>query len=148
MEKDKVRQLIKSYEETYIFATRQLHDAIAEQILGKQGISFEQFLVLRYLAEHGESSPNDLATALSMHKSAITAKINRLFEKDLIHRMKNAEDKRGFRLTVTDNGEKVYQACEQKLEELVSNWLEILGEEDSEQFLALYKKITESVIEK
>lgn len=148
MEKDKVRQLIKSYEETYIFATRQLHDAIAEQILGKQGISFEQFLVLRYLAEHGESSPNDLVTALSMHKSAITAKINRLVEKDLIHRMKNAEDKRGFRLTVTNNGEKVYQACEQKLEELVASWLEILGEEDSEQFLALYKKITESVIGK
>lgn len=51
-------------------------------------------------------------------------------------------------LTVTENGEKVYQACEQKLENLVSNWLEILGEEDSEQFLTLYKKISESVIQK
>ncbi|MBC2311184.1 MarR family winged helix-turn-helix transcriptional regulator [Listeria booriae] len=148
MENKKVKQLIKSYEETYIFATRQLHDAIAEQILGKQGISFEQFLVLRYLAEHGACSPNHLATVLSVHKSAISSKINRLLEKNLIHREKNHKDQRVFVLTVTENGEKVYQACEQKLENLVSNWLEILGEEDSEQFLTLYKKISESVIQK
>ncbi|AQY50945.1 putative MarR family transcriptional regulator [Listeria weihenstephanensis FSL R9-0317] len=148
MESEKIKQLIKSYEETYIFATRQLHDAIAEQILGKEGISFEQFLVLRYLAENGESSPNHLATVLHVHKSAITTKINRLLEKNLIHKEKNQQDQRSFVLNVTENGEKVYQACEQKLEELVSSWVEILGEEDSEQFLALYKKITASVIRK
>lgn len=50
-----------------------------------------------------------LATALSVHKSAIPAKMNRLLEKDPIHRAKNSQDLRGFRLTVTKNREKVYE---------------------------------------
>ncbi|MBC1473238.1 hypothetical protein HB852_01225 [Listeria grandensis] len=50
-----------------------------------------------------------LAIALSVHKSDITAKVNRLLEKDSIHRAKNPQDLRGFRLTITKNGEKVYE---------------------------------------
>ncbi|MDN8776971.1 MarR family transcriptional regulator, partial [Staphylococcus aureus] len=37
--------------------------------------------------------------------------------------------------------------CEKQLELLVNEWLEILGEKDSEQFFELFQKITKSVVE-
>lgn len=147
MEKQKIKQLIRSYQQTYIFALTQIHQVISELSTNTADISIEQFFVLREVADNDGISASDIAISLLVNKSAVTPKLKKLEEKGYIIRAKNPSDKRAIVLTITEKGNEVYQECERKMENLVNEWLEILGETESEQFLKLYEKITKSVIQ-
>ncbi|HDU0214361.1 TPA: winged helix-turn-helix transcriptional regulator [Listeria monocytogenes] len=147
MERQKVKQLIKSYQQTYIFAMNQIHQAISEISASTVDLSIEQFFVLREIATYDGISPTELAATLAVNKSAITPKLKKLVEKGYIRRERNQLDKRAVVLTISEKGNNVYEECEKQLELLVNEWLEILGEKDSEQFFELFQKITKSVVE-
>ncbi|EDO1180072.1 TPA: winged helix-turn-helix transcriptional regulator [Listeria innocua] len=146
MEKQKVKQLIKSYQQTYIFAMTHIHQAISEISANTVDLSIEQFFVLREIATGDEISATELSGCLNVNKSAITPKLKKLEEKGYIRRERNKHDKRAVVLTITEKGNSVYEECEKQLELLVNEWLEILGEKDSEQFFELFQKITKSVV--
>ncbi|EAD4911673.1 MarR family transcriptional regulator [Listeria monocytogenes] len=147
MERQKVKQLIKSYQQTYIFAMNQIHQAISEISASTVDLSIEQFFVLREIATYYGISATELAATLAVNKSAITPKLKKLVEKGYIRRERNQLDKRAVVLTISEKGNNVYEECEKQLELLVNEWLEILGEKDSEQFFELFQKITKSVVE-
>lgn len=147
MERQKVKQLIKSYQQTYIFAMNQIHQAISEISASTVDLSIEQFFVLREIATYDGISATELAATLAVNKSAITPKLKKLVEKGYIRRERNQLDKRAVVLTISEKGNNVYEECEKQLELLVNEWLEILGEKDSEQFFELFQKITKSVLE-
>ncbi|EAE1330335.1 MarR family transcriptional regulator [Listeria monocytogenes] len=147
MERQKVKQLIKSYQQTYIFAMNQIHQAISEISASTVDLSIEQFFVLHEIATYDGISATELAATLAVNKSAITPKLKKLVEKGYIRRERNQLDKRAVVLTISEKGNNVYEECEKQLELLVNEWLEILGEKDSEQFFELFQKITKSVVE-
>ncbi|MBC2191569.1 winged helix-turn-helix transcriptional regulator [Listeria sp. FSL L7-0229] len=147
MERQKVKQLIKSYQQTYIFAMTHIHQAISEISTNTVDLSIEQFFVLREIAAYDGISATELAATLSVNKSAITPKLKKLLDKGYIRRKRNQQDKRAIVLTISEKGNNVYEACEKQLELLVNEWLEILGEKDSEHFFELFQKITKSVVE-
>lgn len=147
MERQKVKQLIKSYQQTYIFAMNQIHQAISEISASTVDLSIEQFFVLREIATYDGINATELAATLAVNKSAITPKLKKLVEKGYIRRERNQLDKRAVVLTISEKGNNVYEECEKQLELLVNEWLEILGEKDSEQFFELFQKITKSVVE-
>ncbi|MBC1805829.1 winged helix-turn-helix transcriptional regulator [Listeria sp. FSL L7-0993] len=147
MERQKVKQLIKSYQQTYIFAMTHIHQAISEISTNTVDLSIEQFFVLREIAAYDGISATELAATLSVNKSAITPKLKKLVDKGYIRRKRNQQDKRAIVLTISEKGNNVYEACEKQLELLVNEWLEILGENDSEHFFELFQKITKSVVE-
>ncbi|EUJ20385.1 MarR family transcriptional regulator [Listeria monocytogenes FSL F6-684] len=105
------------------------------------------FFVLREIATYDGISATELAATLAVNKSAITPKLKKLVEKGYIRRERNQLDKRAVVLTISEKGNNVYEECEKQLELLVNEWLEILGEKDSEQFFELFQKITKSVVE-
>ncbi|MBF2554196.1 winged helix-turn-helix transcriptional regulator [Listeria marthii] len=147
MERQKVKQLIKSYQQTYIFAMSHIHQAISEISTNTVALSIEQFFVLREIAAYDGISATELAATLSVNKSAITPKLKKLVDKGYIQRKRNQQDKRAVVLTISEKGNNVYEECEKQLELLVNEWLEILGEKDSEHFFELFQKITKSVVE-
>ncbi|EFR87982.1 winged helix-turn-helix transcriptional regulator [Listeria marthii] len=147
MERQKVKQLIKSYQQTYIFAMSHIHQAISEISTNTVDLSIEQFFVLREIAAYDGISATELAATLSVNKSAITPKLKKLVDKGYIQRKRNQQDKRAVVLTISEKGNNVYEECEKQLELLVNEWLEILGEKDSEHFFELFQKITKSVVE-
>ncbi|MCD2253218.1 MarR family winged helix-turn-helix transcriptional regulator [Listeria marthii] len=147
MERQKVKQLIKSYQQTYIFAMTHIHQAISEISTNTVDLSIEQFFVLREIAAYDGISATELAATLSVNKSAITPKLKKLVDKGYIQRKRNQQDKRAVVLTISEKGNNVYEECEKQLELLVNEWLEILGEKDSEHFFELFQKITKSVVE-
>ncbi|MBC2329341.1 MarR family winged helix-turn-helix transcriptional regulator [Listeria swaminathanii] len=146
MERQKVKQLIKSYQQTYIFAMSHIHQAISEISTNTVDLSIEQFFVLREIAAYDGISATELAATLSVNKSAITPKLKKLVDKGYIQRKRNQQDKRAVVLTISEKGNNVYEECEKQLELLVNEWLEILGEKDSEHFFELFQKITKSVV--
>lgn len=65
----------------------------------------DQHYLLRYIYRQKRCTPTELAAAFSVQKSAITAIINRLVEKNLIKRTQDVDDRRVVYLTLTDQGE-------------------------------------------
>lgn len=124
-----------------------IHQAISEISTNTVDLSIEQFFVLREIAAYDGISATELAATLSVNKSAITPKLKKLVDKGYIRRKRNQQDKRAIVLTISEKGNNVYEACEKQLELLVNEWLEILGENDSEHFFELFQKITKSVVE-
>lgn len=83
MERQKVKQLIKSYQQTYIFAMNQIHQAISEISASTVDLSIEQFFVLREIATYDGISATELAATLAVNKSAITPKLKKISRKRL-----------------------------------------------------------------
>ncbi|AKG52735.1 transcriptional regulator MarR family [Dehalogenimonas sp. WBC-2] len=65
----------------------------------------EQLRVIFLLACKGEASPGEVAEAFGVPKANVTSVIDRLVGKGLVSRRENTEDRRGYILSLTKEGE-------------------------------------------
>ncbi|GIN83898.1 MarR family transcriptional regulator [Heyndrickxia sporothermodurans] len=139
MDKQKIKLLIKRYEDVYLFATKRISTIMSEQVLND--LSIEQFAILRKLYERSSLRASELAEELGVNKSAITVKVEKLENKGFIYRERDQEDRRNIDLHLTATGKELYEEGEAKIENFVSNYLKELDHEDFEAFINLYEKI-------
>ncbi|EUJ18656.1 hypothetical protein MAQA_08737 [Listeria aquatica FSL S10-1188] len=141
-------RFIDGYTRTYLFALKEIDQAIEEVEIDGKRISTEQFFVLRELKRAGEGvSATELSNRLNVNKSAITAKIKNLTEKGFLLRTQNKEDKRAVILKMSASGLEIFQECEQQMKRLINRWLSLFGKENSEKLMTLYDQLVETVID-
>ncbi|MGV3463887.1 MAG: MarR family winged helix-turn-helix transcriptional regulator [Heyndrickxia sp.] len=140
MEREKIKLLIKRYEDVYLFATKRISSLISEMVL--EDLSIEQYSMLRIIYNQGPLRAAELTEQLCVHKSAITAKVDKLENKGFITRERDQSDRRNVYITATEEGRKLCEEVELKIEKFVEHYLEELGTEDLELFINLYEKIT------
>ncbi|WP_158175580.1 MarR family winged helix-turn-helix transcriptional regulator [Heyndrickxia camelliae] len=145
MERDKIKTLIKRYEDVYLFATKRISSLISDMVL--EDLSIEQYSMLRIIYHQGPLRAAELTEQLCVHKSAITAKVDKLESKGFISRERDQSDRRNVYITVTEEGKKICEKVELKIEKFVEQYLEELDTEDLELFINLYEKIT-NIIQK
>lgn len=138
MELDSIRSLIKDYEELSIYTMNQVHEAI-EEITRAHSITFEQFCMLRMLEQHPGISAIQIAERLSINKSGVSIRISRLLDKGFIEKRKI--DNRSSGLYNSEKGMALFKEGEKKIQSLVEEWIHELGEQDSREFIRIYKKI-------
>jgi MarR family transcriptional regulator, organic hydroperoxide resistance regulator len=139
LDKQKVKLLIERYEDVYLFATKSISSIISEQVL--EDLSLEQYSMLRRIHKDGPVRASELVDKLGVNKSAITAKVEKLVNKDLIIRDRDDKDRRNVYLTTTSEGKFVYEKVEGRIEAFVEEYLAELSHEDLEIFVNLYEKI-------
>ncbi|AWI13528.1 MarR family transcriptional regulator [Caldifermentibacillus hisashii] len=103
----------------------------------------DQHYLLRYIYRQKRCTPTELAAAFSVQKSAITAIINRLVEKNLIKRTQDVDDRRVIYLTLTDQGKILYEKTEAKIFKLVESIITKFDQQEIESFLKMYGKLAE-----
>ncbi|MBS4172318.1 MarR family transcriptional regulator [Bacillus sp. FJAT-49736] len=140
MEREKIKLLIKRYEDVYLFATKRISSLISENVL--DDLSLEQFSMLRKVHFEGPIRASELTEILNVNKSAIAVKVDKLESKGLISRERDQNDRRNVYITATEQGKQVCEEVEFKIEKFVSHYLKELDPEDLEQFINLYEKIT------
>jgi MarR family transcriptional regulator, organic hydroperoxide resistance regulator len=145
MDQQKIKLLIKRYEDVYLFASKRISTLISDHVL--DDLSLEQYSMLRIIKFQGPLRASELTEQLCVNKSAITAKVDKLENKGLITRERDVSDRRNIFLNTTDEGIKVCKEVESKIEKEVGKYLEELSHEDLEKFLDLYEKIS-SIIQK
>ncbi len=143
MELDSIRALIKDYEELSIYAMNQVHESI-EEISRSNQITFEQFCLLRLLVNSPGISPVQIAERLNINKSGVSIRIGRLLDKGFIEKKKI--DNRSFALYTSEKGRALFEQGEKKIQMLVEEWIQELGEKDSREFIRIYKKINTIII--
>lgn len=119
-----------------------IHHELVEQL------TYEQYYALFHIYNQEKVTSSALAQWLNVNKSAITALIRRLEEKQLVLRERIDEDRRIVYLSLSQKGTQLYEECQQRIHMLVQNLVSAFDEEELDHFIQTYKKINELLDEK
>lgn len=145
MSKETIQSLIDRYIDVSFSVTKKEESLMTEQ-LGSE-ITQDQHYILRYIYRVGSCTSTKLAEEFEVKKSAITAIINRLWEKGFIKRTRDEMDRRVVYLTLTEQGEVFYQKIEEKINCFVEMFMSKFEQSEMEQFIDTYEKLNQVLIE-
>ena len=92
-----IERAIKEYRK---FAQNNIADKVKD-------ITVDQALILFFLEKHPELSQQEIATLVFKDKASVTRMINLMVSKGYIERSINEENRRRFKLKITDDGTKI-----------------------------------------
>ncbi|WHY88299.1 MarR family transcriptional regulator [Neobacillus novalis] len=138
-------QIIQELIDRYVTVSFQVHKKAESLIKGKIGddLTNDQHYILRYISQSRECTSSELADAFEVNKSAITAIINRMADKGLIKRTRDENDRRVVYLTLTDEGNILYQNCQEKIQFLVESIITQFEESEIKNFINTYEKLAQ-----
>ncbi|THE14161.1 MarR family transcriptional regulator [Bacillus timonensis] len=134
-----IKDLVDSYIDVSFSVNTTAESLVKEQI--GSDLTNEQHYTLRYINKVGSCTSTELADVFEVKKSAITAIINRLFEKGLIQRTRDENDRRIVYLTLSNKGNELFSKTEERVHKLVESIIGEFSEEEIVQFLKTYEKL-------
>ncbi|MBY0123677.1 MarR family winged helix-turn-helix transcriptional regulator [Bacillus sp. S/N-304-OC-R1] len=140
-----IKELINKYIELSFSVQRKAECLVKEQI--GSDLTNDQHYTLRYISNVGSCTSSQLAEQFNVQKSAITAIITRLFEKGLIQRTRDENDRRVVYLTLTDKGNELFNQTEERIYKLVESFITQFDQEEITQFIKTYEKLNQILIE-
>ncbi|WP_226529177.1 MarR family winged helix-turn-helix transcriptional regulator [Metabacillus niabensis] len=138
-----IQDLINRYVNVSFAVTKKAENLIKESI--GDTITNDQHYTLRYIHKAGTCTSTELAEVFDVKKSAITAIVNRLTEKELIKRTRDESDRRVIYLTLTDKGKVLFEKTEEKIHKLVESFITSFDEKEIESFIETYEKLNEQL---
>lgn len=111
------------------------------------GISVSQCHTLLEIEKNNEISVSELATKLSLDKSTVSRTVEGLVNISLVNRVIPKENRRMALINLTDNGKQVCSTINYSNDEYIKTVLKDFRVEEREEFLRLFKKLTENMSE-
>lgn len=136
---DRLKKLIKQYEEVDLFATNRLETIISETIAP---LNIEHFKILRMISLKGPHTSTTIANSTYLHKSTVSIKSEQLVELGLLERTTDSEDRRRVYLHLTDAGHAFNTKADEQISTFISPYLQELEPEELEVFVRVYDKIS------
>jgi DNA-binding MarR family transcriptional regulator len=143
---DNIQNLVDRYIDVSFSVTKTADSLVKKQI--GSDLTSDQHYMLRHINQVGSCTSSELAEVFDVKKSAITAIINRLFEKGLIKRTRDENDRRVVYLTLTDKGNKLYEKTEERIHKLVESFITQFDQAEITQFIETYEKLNHVLIER
>ena len=82
--------------------------ALLDSALAGTGLDAEDFAVYSVLREAGEISPGELARWMSAPATTVSSQVKRLVARGHVRQVPNPEDRRSYRITLTDAGRQAH----------------------------------------
>ncbi|MFD2042834.1 MarR family winged helix-turn-helix transcriptional regulator [Ornithinibacillus salinisoli] len=111
-------------------------------------ITTDQFSTLDYIRKHEQCTSSDIAHEFGIGKSAVTAQINRLYDKGLIERIRDEKDRRVVYLNVTEKGIDFVNFTEKALHKELGSYLSGFSQEEIQSFITLLERLATVMEEK
>ncbi|SES68180.1 DNA-binding transcriptional regulator, MarR family [Oceanobacillus limi] len=111
-------------------------------------ITTDQFSTLNYIRKHDRCTSSDIAHEFGIGKSAVTAQINRLFDKELIERKRDDKDRRVVYLIVTEKGIEFVNFTEKALHEELEKYLKDFSQDEISMFINLLERLSNNMEDK
>ena len=122
------------------------HHVKKQCMVDKMEISHSQWVVLMLLHKKGEQAPiSFFAKELGISLPAMSQLVVQMEEKGWLERSKSKKDRRRSVLLITSEGESLLQKLKDTRIDQVSKLLEVLTDEELENFRNLHKKISLSL---
>jgi DNA-binding MarR family transcriptional regulator len=110
-----------------------------------EGVTFNQFCILDYVAEKGDLELSELHRLLSVEKSTTTRLIDPLVRRGLLNRRKSHHDSRAVELTLTGDGREVHQAVWECISGFIDNVLRDIPGEKRKDIMDALKLFISSI---
>ncbi|WP_374120551.1 MarR family winged helix-turn-helix transcriptional regulator [Neobacillus sp. PS3-40] len=140
-----IQNLIDRYIAVSFKVTKKAESLIKEQI--GNDLTNDQHYILRYIYQSKECTSSELADVFEVNKSAITAIINRMVDRELIKRTRDENDRRVVYLTLTDEGNTLFKKTEDRVHCLVKSIITKFNMEEIKNFIQTYEKLADKLIE-
>ena len=137
----RIQEATELFEEVLIYGTERVLKSV-ENPLWKE-YSPEQMQVLKLISKEESMTAGRLALLQGVHKSAISSRLKKLIDKELVH-IKPSGDRRAKLLALTEKGQDVVEQSKQVLDDYISSLLsEHVNDQEIEQFLVTFRKLKE-----
>ncbi len=135
----RIQEAVDLFQEVLVYGTERVIKSV-DHPLWKE-YSTEQIQMLKLIGTEKQITSARLAILQAVHKSAISSRIKKLLQKEVIHVVETT-DKREKLLELTDKG----QALVLELDQVLTNYLEKLlseniADQEIEQFLVIFRKL-------
>ncbi|OYD57763.1 MarR family transcriptional regulator [Fictibacillus aquaticus] len=136
----RLQSVMQRFDTASFTVNKKFASLIREQI--QDELTMDQLNMMRYIQNFSPCTTTELADAFCVNKSAITAIVTRMTEKNYIKRVRDRKDRRIVYLTLTAEGKKVFDWAEEKVFQIVGPYLQQFDEKEIETFLSLYEKLS------
>ena len=120
-------------------SARRLHREADSRLAAEAGVTASQAAVLFLLLRRGERRMGAIGEVLALGAPAVTGLVGRMERAGLVTRRKDAEDRRGALVDLTEAGRRAAERADQILRAFNAALSERLGEEDAE---TVYQALT------
>lgn len=145
--KDQLQEAVELFEEVMIYGTEHVVRNLDVPIW--KDYSPEQIQVLKILSAYGYLSSGQLAEIQGVHKSAISTRLKKLVEKELVQSEKDPNDQRINRVSLTAKGLEVLSISNAAIYESIEKLFEDrIDEQELEQFIETFRKLKSILVTK
>lgn len=137
--------LLEAYIEVYFQAFKYVGELISEPMKA-DGISFEQFLIMRDLAAGHQLGLSEIAKKRGVTRAAISRQIKTLLDKDTIVQERDETDRRRLYLRLTPHGEEVTARVNKMISKRFNDWVDALGQHDALELLRIMRRVGNTII--
>ena len=120
----------------------QSHKKLDED-LAKLGLTPPQFYVLATIGYAGSLPFGEIGVKMMVTVSNLTGIVDRLEEKKLVARQRDATDRRVVHVTLTDKGAKLYRATIPLFEKSVAQIFARLGKSEQKELSSILRKLNQ-----
>lgn len=137
----RIKEAVDLFTDVMIYGTEKVIKSV-DHPLWKE-YSPEQLQMLKLISKEGRVTSSRLAVLQAVHKSAISSRIKKLLQKELI-RIAETEDKRTKMLEITAAGRDVLEQSDKALTEFIEKLMsEQIEDKEIDEFLVLFRKLKE-----
>ncbi len=135
----RIQEAVSLFEEVLIYGTERVIRSVDDPLWKEY--SPEQIQVMKLIHKEGEITSGRLATLQGVHKSAISNRLKKLKEKELVD-TKTSGDKREKIYVLTPQGEMVIKRSDEVLHEYIGKLLSNqVNDQEIDQFLVTFRKL-------
>jgi DNA-binding MarR family transcriptional regulator len=134
-----IKEAVQLFEEVMIYGTERILRTVDNPLWNEY--SREQIQLLKLLDKEGGLTSRRLASLQNVHKSAISSRIKKLLNNQLI-RIVETNDKREKQLELTTIGRSIVRQSDEVLTAYIHHLLaDRIDEEEIEPFLSTFRKL-------
>ncbi len=112
-------------------------------LLQENGVTEQQWRILRALHAYGELETKQLAKHCCMLSPSLTGIVNRLEQQNYIQRRKSPEDQRRILLSLTDKARDLFDKMSPDVDARYKAFIDKFGEEKLQELLKLLNELSE-----
>ncbi|WP_281863792.1 MarR family winged helix-turn-helix transcriptional regulator [Planomicrobium okeanokoites] len=135
----RIKEAVDLFTDVMVYGTEKVIKSV-DHPLWKE-YSPEQMQMLKLISKEKRVTSSRLAVLQSVHKSAISSRIKKLLQKELI-RIVETDDRRTKMLEITDAGEEVLAQSDKALTDYIEKLMsEQIEDKEIDEFLIIFRKL-------
>lgn len=120
-----------------------------EKVYAKLGLTSQQHAILMAIKNaDAPATPTQIADWVDRNLNSITLIVDRMEKGGFVKRVRDIQDRRSIRLSITEKGDQYLKSSAQSGWDLIQDVLKVLSEEEIENLKGLLEKVRYQAIEK